>query len=194
MSETPPLAGEVAVGRVVCVQGEVPPPSQVLGAQGPSARSHAPALPPPDLGLFSTKTLVEASGEHTVEVRTQVQQPSDENWDLLGTKQVWPCESSRSHTTIAKYAQYQAASFQESLQVRGPAGRPPAPPPSSGHRALGLEAPALTVVFSRGRKTKTRTTRRRRSPTAPQRHPQGGPSSPPPPAGKQGPLGVTAAV
>ncbi|ETE68333.1 Lysine-specific demethylase 6B, partial [Ophiophagus hannah] len=73
---------------------------------------------PADLGLFSTKTLVEASGEHAVEVRTQVQQPSDENWDLSGTKQVWPCESSRSHTTIAKYAQYQAASFQESLQVR----------------------------------------------------------------------------
>lgn len=72
-----------------------------------------------DLGLFSTKTLVEASGEHTVEVRTQVQQPSDENWDLTGTRQIWPCESSRSHTTIAKYAQYQASSFQESLQVRG---------------------------------------------------------------------------
>nr|XP_020665260.1 lysine-specific demethylase 6B [Pogona vitticeps] len=69
-----------------------------------------------NLGLFSTKTLVEASGEHAVEVRTQVQQPSDENWDPSGTKQVWPCESSRSHTTIAKYAQYQAASFQESLQ------------------------------------------------------------------------------
>ncbi|TFJ96662.1 putative sulfate transporter 3.3 [Platysternon megacephalum] len=69
-----------------------------------------------NLGLFSTKTLVEASGEHTVEVRTQVQQPSDENWDLSGTRQVWPCESSRSHTTIAKYAQYQASSFQESLQ------------------------------------------------------------------------------
>ncbi|XP_074839264.1 lysine-specific demethylase 6B [Carettochelys insculpta] len=69
-----------------------------------------------NLGLFSTKTLVEASGEHAVEVRTQVQQPSDENWDLSGTRQVWPCESSRSHTTIAKYAQYQASSFQESLQ------------------------------------------------------------------------------
>lgn len=76
-----------------------------------------------DLGLFSTKTLVEASGEHTVEVRTQVQQPSDENWDLTGTRQIWPCESSRSHTTIAKYAQYQASSFQESLQVRGHHGQ-----------------------------------------------------------------------
>ncbi|KAM4040090.1 lysine-specific demethylase 6B isoform 2-T4 [Anomaloglossus baeobatrachus] len=69
-----------------------------------------------NLGLFSTKTLVEANSEHTVEVRTQVQQPSDENWDPSGTRQVWHCESSRSHTTIAKYAQYQASSFQESLQ------------------------------------------------------------------------------
>ncbi|XP_033928109.1 lysine-specific demethylase 6B [Melopsittacus undulatus] len=69
-----------------------------------------------NLGLFSTKTLVQASGEHAVEVRTQVQQPSDQNWDLSGTRQVWPCASSRSHTTIAKYAQYQASSFQEALQ------------------------------------------------------------------------------
>uniref|UniRef100_A0A8C9RAB9 Lysine-specific demethylase 6B n=1 Tax=Scleropages formosus TaxID=113540 RepID=A0A8C9RAB9_SCLFO len=69
------------------------------------------------LGLFSTKSLVEANGEHAVEVRTQVQQPSDENWDSTGSTQTWPCESSRSHTTIAKYAQYQASSFQESLQV-----------------------------------------------------------------------------
>lgn len=70
-----------------------------------------------DLGLFSTKSLVEANSEHAVEVRTQVQQPADENWDSTGTGQTWPCESSRSHTTIAKYAQYQASSFQESLQV-----------------------------------------------------------------------------
>ncbi|KAG8431037.1 hypothetical protein GDO86_019505 [Hymenochirus boettgeri] len=69
-----------------------------------------------NLGLFSTKTLVDANSEHTVEVRTQVQQPSDENWDPSGTRQIWHCESSRSHTTIAKYAQYQASSFQESLQ------------------------------------------------------------------------------
>ncbi|TNM93534.1 hypothetical protein fugu_001710 [Takifugu bimaculatus] len=54
--------------------------------------------------------------KQAVEVRTQVQQPADENWDPSGTGQTWPCESSRSHTTIAKYAQYQASSFQESLQ------------------------------------------------------------------------------
>lgn len=70
-----------------------------------------------DLGLFSTKTLVEANNEHVVEVRTQLLQPADENWDPTGTKKIWRCESSRSHTTIAKYAQYQASSFQESLRV-----------------------------------------------------------------------------
>lgn len=70
-----------------------------------------------DLGLFSTKTLVEANPEHLVEVWTQLSQPADENWDPTGTKKMWRCESARSQTTIAKYAQYQAASFQESLRV-----------------------------------------------------------------------------
>ncbi|XP_062040716.1 lysine-specific demethylase 6A-like isoform X3 [Lepus europaeus] len=69
-----------------------------------------------DLGLFSTKTLVEANNEHVVEVRTQLLQPADENWDPTGTKKIWRCENNRSHTTIAKYAQYQASSFQESLR------------------------------------------------------------------------------
>ncbi|CAL1598149.1 unnamed protein product [Knipowitschia caucasica] len=69
-----------------------------------------------DLGLFSTKTLVEANPEHMVEVWTQLSQPADENWDQSGTKKLWKCESGRGHTTIAKYAQYQAASFQESLR------------------------------------------------------------------------------
>ncbi|XP_062302383.1 lysine-specific demethylase 6A-like isoform X1 [Osmerus eperlanus] len=69
-----------------------------------------------DLGLFSTKTLVEANPEHLVEVRAQLAQPADENWDLSVSRKTWRCESSRSHTTIAKYAQYQASSFQESLR------------------------------------------------------------------------------
>ena len=66
---------------------------------------------------------MDANAEQAVEVRTQVQQPADENWDPSGTGQTWPCESSRSHTTIAKYAQYQASSFQESLQVSRPPQR-----------------------------------------------------------------------
>lgn len=72
-----------------------------------------------DLGLFSTKTLVEANPDHLVEVRTQLAQPTDENWDPSGSRKMWRCESSRSHTTIIKYAQYQASSFQESLRVSG---------------------------------------------------------------------------
>ncbi|KAL0267841.1 UNVERIFIED_CONTAM: hypothetical protein PYX00_009996 [Menopon gallinae] len=68
-----------------------------------------------DLGLFSTKTLVEANPEHSVEVRTQMQQTSEENTDPQG-RRTWACISHRSHTTIAKYAQYQASSFQESLK------------------------------------------------------------------------------
>ncbi|CAH0562123.1 unnamed protein product [Brassicogethes aeneus] len=69
-----------------------------------------------DLGLFSTKTLVEANPDHSVEVRTQMQQPSDENWDPQTGKKVWACISHRSHTTIARYAQYQASSFKDSLK------------------------------------------------------------------------------
>ncbi|XP_069873469.1 lysine-specific demethylase 6A-like isoform X6 [Dipodomys merriami] len=69
-----------------------------------------------DLGLFSTKTLVEVNNEHMVEVRTQLLQPAEENWDPTGTKKIWRYESNSSHTTIAKYAQYQASSFQESLR------------------------------------------------------------------------------
>uniref|UniRef100_A0A8C5BTL4 [histone H3]-trimethyl-L-lysine(27) demethylase n=1 Tax=Gadus morhua TaxID=8049 RepID=A0A8C5BTL4_GADMO len=68
-----------------------------------------------DLGLFSTKTLVDANPDHLVEVRTQLAQPTDENWDPSASRKMWRCESSRSHTTIVKYAQYQASSFQESL-------------------------------------------------------------------------------
>uniref|UniRef100_A0A8C5B5S7 [histone H3]-trimethyl-L-lysine(27) demethylase n=1 Tax=Gadus morhua TaxID=8049 RepID=A0A8C5B5S7_GADMO len=75
-----------------------------------------------DLGLFSTKTLVEANPDHLVEVRTQLSQPADENWDASGSRKMWRCESTRAHTTIAKFAQYQASSFQESLRV-GPRGQ-----------------------------------------------------------------------
>ena len=42
-------------------------------------------------------------------------QPSDENWDKAHQGMVWYCESQRSHTTIAQYANYQASSFKESV-------------------------------------------------------------------------------
>ncbi|XP_066953112.1 lysine-specific demethylase 6A isoform X3 [Macrobrachium rosenbergii] len=80
-----------------------------------------------DLGLFSTKTLVEANPEQPVEVRTQMKQDADENIDPQTEVKIWNCVSHRSHTTIARYAQYQASSFQESLkeeQDRIAAGQP----------------------------------------------------------------------
>ena len=70
-----------------------------------------------DLGLFSSKSLVEVDPEHAVEVRIQRQQPSDENWDINSkNKRVWKCESSQAYTTVVKYAQYQAHSFQEAVR------------------------------------------------------------------------------
>ncbi|XP_070506208.1 lysine-specific demethylase 6A isoform X3 [Chironomus tepperi] len=69
-----------------------------------------------DLGLFSTKSLVETAPEQSCEVRTQISQSADENWDPQHKEKVWPCSSHRSHTTIAKYATYQASTFQESLK------------------------------------------------------------------------------
>ena len=69
-----------------------------------------------DLGLFSTKTLVDANPDHLIEVRTQLLQTPDENWDAEKKNQVWRCESHRSHTSISRYANYQASSFQDSLR------------------------------------------------------------------------------
>ncbi len=68
-----------------------------------------------DLSLYSTKRLVQSHPTHPVEIRTQMEQTSNENWDPTLTKQVWYCTSSRSHTTISKYAEYQSANFQEAL-------------------------------------------------------------------------------
>jgi histone demethylase len=69
-----------------------------------------------DLSLFSTKSLMETAPDHEVEVRTQYKMPPDANVDQLG-EPTWHCESTRSFTTVAKYAQYQAQSFQHSLKV-----------------------------------------------------------------------------
>jgi len=68
-----------------------------------------------DLGLFSTRTLAENNPDCRVEVRTQLQQPSDENWDIAGENKVWKCESSRSFTSIIKYAEYQSKDFRDAL-------------------------------------------------------------------------------
>lgn len=69
-----------------------------------------------DLGLYTVKTLVQTNPHHPVEVRTQLEQHSDENWAPSLEEQVWYCTSSRSHTTIQKYAEYYATSFKEAKE------------------------------------------------------------------------------
>ncbi|KAL7060933.1 hypothetical protein AAHC03_010125 [Spirometra sp. Aus1] len=68
-----------------------------------------------DLGLFSTKSLVEANPDQKIEVRTQKLQPPDENKNASG-ETAWFVESPRSLSTIAKFAAYQATSFTEALR------------------------------------------------------------------------------
>uniref|UniRef100_A0A1X7VP21 JmjC domain-containing protein n=1 Tax=Amphimedon queenslandica TaxID=400682 RepID=A0A1X7VP21_AMPQE len=60
-----------------------------------------------DLSLYSTDTLMRYHGEHDVEVREQILQAVDKNYDPSGKKQVWKCESSRSSTTVKEYGEYQ---------------------------------------------------------------------------------------
>ena len=76
-----------------------------------------------DLGLFSTKTLTELHPNHPIEIRSQVEQCSDENWDANFEKQVWYCTSSRSHTTLGKYAEYQAGDLQEAYMEAEKSGK-----------------------------------------------------------------------
>lgn len=68
-----------------------------------------------NLGLFSTKTLVDLDAGHLIEVRTQLEQPSDENWDHEKKTRIWRCESPRNFSRIGKYALYQARTFQDHL-------------------------------------------------------------------------------
>jgi len=72
-----------------------------------------------DLGLFTTKTLVNMHPNHPLEVRTQLEQSSDENWDPSLQDQVWYCTSSRSHTTVVKYAEYHTQTFIEAKEKLG---------------------------------------------------------------------------
>ena len=64
-----------------------------------------------DLTQFSSNTLVETCAEQPMDIREQVHQEyifihmcililtrlqtSDENWDSLGKRQIWRCESSK---------------------------------------------------------------------------------------------------
>lgn len=68
-----------------------------------------------NLGLFSSKTLVDHDSNHLIEVRLQLEQPSDQNWDHEKRTKIWRCESPRRFLKIVKYAQYQAKTFEDHL-------------------------------------------------------------------------------
>jgi len=68
-----------------------------------------------DLGLFSTKTLVESNPDHPVDVTSHSIQMTEENLDVNGVNQ-WACDCRKSSSTISRYATYQVSSFRESLQ------------------------------------------------------------------------------
>jgi len=70
-----------------------------------------------DLSLYTTKSLAASHPSHPVEIRTQMEQSADENWDPTMSKQVWWCTSSRDHTTIAKYAEYQSESLADGFSM-----------------------------------------------------------------------------
>lgn len=68
-----------------------------------------------DLGLFSTKTLVETSSDHQIDVYSYpIPQTGDH--DSHHAHNPWSCERHKSSTTISRYASYQVSSFRESLQ------------------------------------------------------------------------------
>uniref|UniRef100_A0A0K2U1I1 JmjC domain-containing protein n=2 Tax=Lepeophtheirus salmonis TaxID=72036 RepID=A0A0K2U1I1_LEPSM len=69
-----------------------------------------------DLGLFSTKTLVQLHPEHPIDIWTQKRQSADDNLDSSNSKQVWKCSSSTTKSSISKYAHYQMSTFSESLK------------------------------------------------------------------------------
>ena len=128
--DPPPSPPERPVNRLVKEQLLPPTPSVVLEnkkeACSPQlqefclqhpitvARGIAAALKL-DLGLFSTKQLVESQPEHPVHVVTQFKQTSDENYDVTGQNQVWHCYGEEGLTTIKAYSKYQVSSFQEAF-------------------------------------------------------------------------------
>jgi len=68
-----------------------------------------------DLGLFSSMSLVLANPDHPVEIRTQMQQGTEEPSSVDGSS--WIYASSRSQTTISRYAEYQITSYTDVQNV-----------------------------------------------------------------------------
>ncbi|KMQ96159.1 histone demethylase utx [Lasius niger] len=69
-----------------------------------------------NVALFSTKTIVEVSPNDKIEVRMQMQQTREENWDQTYSQKIWDYYSHRKRSTILEYANYQATKFQKSMR------------------------------------------------------------------------------
>ncbi|KAL6440902.1 hypothetical protein ACFW04_003367 [Cataglyphis niger] len=69
-----------------------------------------------NLSLFSTKTIVETNQKESIEIRIQIPQTNEENWDLNHSKMVWLYYNHRIHKTIVEYAIYQTKKFCESIE------------------------------------------------------------------------------
>ena len=72
---------------------------------------------------------------------------SDENWDANFEKQVWYCTSSRGHTTVGKYAEYQAGMLEEAYMEAEKANKKFEVNPSSYSFALDNKAQRRTIKF-----------------------------------------------
>lgn len=68
-----------------------------------------------DLGLFSTKSLIEKVPNHKIEIRTQSKQLPEENYNQEGTKKCWPCYSTYAYSTVKEYGEYQAKTLQKAF-------------------------------------------------------------------------------
>lgn len=69
-----------------------------------------------DLGLFSTKTLVETNPDHAVDILSHLFHQPGESIDENSNENLWACQRQKSSSTILRYASYQVNSFRNSLQ------------------------------------------------------------------------------
>jgi hypothetical protein len=71
-----------------------------------------------NLSLFSSLNLLNVCPLQKVELRNQVQQLSDENWDLHGNKHVWFVDEKPSFTELFRYAEYQAKLLEDEKKTK----------------------------------------------------------------------------
>ncbi|GAB1864581.1 Histone demethylase UTX [Camponotus japonicus] len=69
-----------------------------------------------NLSLFQTKTIVKADPDGIIEVRMQMPQTNDENWNQAYNQKVWDYYSYRDYSSISEYALYQNKEYLKSIK------------------------------------------------------------------------------